>query len=123
MGGVLCIPPAFAAGFLDLLGLRPTPTTDIHSTVGATVLCPWILENAAGAIRTFSAPWVRTYAVQRRLILSYAQIRFLFGRRARPRIPLFDCYGNDRSNLMGGVPPPDQPIPELKAHRPGVPSI
>jgi len=40
MGAVLCISPTLAGGFLDLLRLRPAPTTDIDSTRCAAILCP-----------------------------------------------------------------------------------
>ena len=70
MGGVLRILQTFPFRFLDLLGLRSTPTAHSDPTVRAAVLCSSTLEDAAGAVDTFPASQVATQAVLRRLVLS-----------------------------------------------------
>lgn len=96
----LCIAPAFALRFLDLLGLWSTPTTHVHSTVRATVSCPWTLEHASCSFGTFPASRVCTQAVLRRSVFFHVPIRFVLGHRARSCKFRFDCHGHDCSYLM-----------------------
>src|SRR5260370_3249093 len=97
MGGIFCITSTFPLGFLDLLRLRPAPATDIHPTVGTTILCSWPLEDATSSVGTLPASQVRTQAVLGRLDIFSVGIGLLFGHWARSCNFLFGCDGHDGS--------------------------
>src|SRR5712692_8789986 len=97
MGGIFCITPAFSLGLFHLLRLRPAPTADIHSTVGATVFCSLAFEDATSSVGTFPASRVCTQAVLARLDIFSVGVGLLFGHRARSCNFLFGCDGHDGS--------------------------